>query len=447
VICFQAEIVEAMGLAMRQINVGLLGLGTVGSGVVALLEQQRELWQRRFNTRVDVRKALVRNPSRHRPGCEHIVCTQNAAEVLNDPDIDIIVEVMGGAQPALNYIQRAIENHKPVVTANKLLIACHGHELFDLAQRENVSIGFEASVAGGIPILHVLRQSMINAPITRITGIINGTCNFILSHMEQNGETFTRSLSEAQALGFAEADPATDIGGLDAAHKLTIIASMAFGIPLKLSALTVTGIENIAAIDVFRARELGYCIRHVAVAERREDGLSLRAEPVLVEDQSLLASVQGAMNAIVIETEGVGDMMFYGPGAGSLATASAILSDIADLLPAPSSASTPPLGFLPQGITSQPMIQPGLIHHPWYLHVHLKEQAGAMAALTGALAQNDISLERIVQPQGDTDTDRVPVIAITHEIPRACMDAAMEHIRNLNCVHAKPVFLPVLTIY
>ncbi|MDX1698288.1 MAG: homoserine dehydrogenase, partial [Thiohalobacterales bacterium] len=345
---------------MKPVNVGLLGLGTVGGGTFNVLKRNADEITRRAGRGIRISHAAAReyDPARL-PGIDAITVTDDAFAVVEQPDVDIIVELIGGYEPARELVLKAIANGKHVVTANKALIALHGNEIFAAAQEQGVMVAFEAAVAGGIPIIKAIREGLAANQILWLTGIINGTGNFILTEMRDKGRDFDDVLKEAQALGYAEADPTFDIEGIDAAHKLTILASIAFGIPLQFDKVYTEGISRITREDVENAGELGYRIKHLGFTRRSERGIEMRVHPTLIPERRLIANVDGVMNAVLVNADAVGPTLYYGAGAGSEPTASAVVADIVDVvrvMTADPENRVPHLAFQPSSITDTPVL-------------------------------------------------------------------------------------------
>ena len=400
---------------MNPVSIGLLGLGTVGRGTAVILARNALEIERRAGRPITVRRALVRDEARARKvlvelfpsdvageSVSPIEIVSDAARIVDDPAIDIVCESMGGEEPALSLIRRAIVNGKHVITANKALVATHGNELFALAREHGVVVAFESSVAGGIPIIKAIREGLSANRIEWLAGIINGTGNFILSEMAHEGREFDDVLAEAQSLGYAEADPTFDVEGIDAAHKLAILASIAFGIPLQFDAVFTEGIASIERTDVAFAAELGYRIKHLGVARRRPDGVELRVHPTLVPERRLIANVDGVMNAVLVHGDAVGSTLYYGPGAGGEPTGSALVADIIDVVRALATdpeQRVPHLAFRPDALSSSPVLGPDDYECAYYLRLRAADRPGVLADITGIFGELGISIEAIVQKE------------------------------------------------
>ena len=424
---------------MKPVNVGVLGLGTVGGGTVNVLTRNAEEITRRAGRGIVVTHAAARDPDKPRI-CDttDITLTRDPFEVVNDPDVQIVVELIGGDGLALELVMKAIENGKHVVTANKALIAKHGNEIFAAAQKQGVMVAFEAAVAGGIPIIKAIREGLAGNRIEWLAGIINGTGNFILTEMRDNGSDFSDVLAEAQRLGYAEADPAFDVEGTDAAHKLTILASIAFGIPLQFEACFTEGITNITREDVEYAEELGYRIKHLGVARRTDDGVELRVHPTLIPERRLIANVDGVMNAVLVKGDAVGPTLYYGAGAGAEPTASAVVADIIDVvrtLTSDPENRVPHLAFQPDALSDLPILPMDQVVTSYYLRLQTKDKPGVLSDVTKILADSGISIEAVIQkePVGDADAT---IIMLTHQVVEGKMFEAISAIESLSTITA-----------
>jgi homoserine dehydrogenase len=421
---------------LKTINVGICGLGTVGGGTFRLLAQNAAVITGRSGAAVAVTHVGAR---RDNPDCELAACrvSRDIFAVAEDPAVDILVELIGGTDVARQLVERAIANGKHVVTANKALIAEHGNELFAAAAARGVSIRFEAAVAGGIPIIKALREGLAGNNIQWLAGIINGTGNFILSEMREKGREFADVLAEAQALGYAEADPTFDVEGIDAAHKLVILASLAFGMPLKFSQVYTEGITRLTPRDVDYAAELGYRIKHLGVARRVEQGVELRVHPTLVPEQRLLANVNGVMNAVLVEGDAVGPTLYYGAGAGALPTASAVVADIVDLardLAAGQQPMVPAMGFGGAAVQDLPVLAMADVSTAYYLRMEAEDKPGVMSSVASLLSEQGISIEALIQKAPQAHETRVPVIILTNQAPEGRLDAAVDAIEALDTI-------------
>ena len=401
----------------KHIKVGILGLGTVGAGTAKVLQGNGDEIERRLGSSLSVVIASVRDMNADRD-CDtsQFRLTQDGSEVVNHPEVDIVVETIGGDGIAKQLILAAIGNGKHVVTANKALIALHGEEIFAAAREHGVSVMFEPAVAGGISIIKAIREGMAANRIELVAGIINGTGNFILTEMRDKGRTFEDVLKEAQQLGYAEADPTFDVAGIDAAHKLTILASIAFGIPLQFEKVYTEGISNLNLVDVAYAGELGYHIKHLGIAKRTEAGIELRVHPTLIPKKRLIANVNGVMNAVLVKGDVVGNTLHYGAGAGAEATASAVVADLVDLartLDAAPDNRVPALGFVADAIRAVEILDCSRFESAYYLRAEVNDVAGVMSQLSSVFADHSISLEAITQKEPARGDTAVSVIFIT----------------------------------
>ena len=426
---------------MNSVKVGLLGLGTVGAGTVNLLSRNRDEITRRAGRAIEVIHAAARNLDRQREcSTEGIRLTTDPFEVVNNPEVDIVVELIGGEEPARELVLRAIDNGKHVVTANKALIATHGNEIFAHARQRGVAVVFEAAVAGGIPIIKAIREGLTGNRIQWLAGIINGTSNFILTEMFYQSREFADVLAEAQRLGYAEADPTFDIEGVDAAHKLTILASIAFGIPLQFDKVYTEGISAITREDVAYAQELGYRIKLLGLARRDERGISLRVHPALVPERRLLASVDGVMNAVMVHGDPVGSTLYYGRGAGAGPTASAVVADLVDVareLNLALESRVPYLAFQANALSDEPVVPMSEVETRYYLRMQAHDEPGVLADVTRILGDARISIEAILQKQPAEGAEHVPVIILTHKVREGQMNEAIRRIEALEAIQGK----------
>ncbi len=434
----------------RPVNIGLLGLGTVGGGTAEVLQRNSEEISRRAGRAIKIVAASVRDLNKKRsPVLKNVQLTLDSEEIVDNPDIDIVLELIGGTEDACKLVLRAIENGKHVVTANKALIALHGNEIFSAAQRKGVTVAFESAVAGGIPIIKAIREGLAGNKIQWLAGIINGTGNFILTEMRDKGRDFADVLSEAQALGYAEADPTFDVEGIDAAHKLTILASIAFGVPLQFEKVYTEGISTIEKVDVEYAGELGYRIKHLGIARRNENGLELRVHPTLIPHRRLIANVDGVMNAVLIRADAVGPTLYYGPGAGAEPTASAVVADLVDVVRALTSDPenrVPHLAFQPDAIQDIPVLAIDEVETAFYLRMQVQDQAGVLADITSIFADQGISIEAIVQKEEQDETGCVPLVMLSHKVVESSMAVAIEKIESLATVSGKIVKIRLETL-
>jgi homoserine dehydrogenase len=428
---------------MNPVKVGLLGLGTVGGGTVKVLSRNAQEIMRRAGRGIEVVHASARDLSKPRI-CDTtgITLTQDPFEVVNNPELQVIVELIGGTDQARELVLRAIANGKHVVTANKALIARYGNEIFAAARDKGVMVAFEAAVAGGIPIIKAIREGLAGNRIEWLAGIINGTGNFILTEMRDKGRDFAEVLAEAQRLGYAEADPTFDVEGIDAAHKLTILASIAFGIPLQFDKAYTEGISRITRQDVSYAEELGYRIKHLGIARRTEEGIELRVHPTLIPHRRLIANVDGVMNSVLVKGDAVGPTLFYGAGAGAEPTASAVVADLVDVvrtLTADPENRVPHLAFQPDALSDLPILPMEKVETAYYLRMQAQDRPGVLADVTRILADQGISIEAMLQkaPANGGD-DTVPVVILTHRIRERQMNEAIRRIEALGTM-AGPV--------
>ncbi len=423
---------------MKPVHIGLLGLGTVGGGTARLLKDNAEEIARRAGREIQVMHAAARGLGGQTPeGVEQARLTEDAFEVVRDPQVDIVVELIGGDSPARELVLEAIANGKHVVTANKALIAKHGNEIFAAAQKKGVVVAFEAAVAGGIPIIKAIREGLSANRIQWIAGIINGTGNFILSEMRDKGRDFDDVLKEAQQLGYAEADPTFDVEGIDAAHKLCILASIAFGVPLQFDKVYTEGISRIASEDVTFAAELGYRIKHLGITRASSRGIEMRVHPTLIPEKRLIANVDGVMNAVLIMADKLGPSLYYGAGAGADPTASAVVADIIDVtrtLTADPDNRVPHLAFQPDRIDDAPVLAMDEVETAYYLRLSAEDKPGVMADITRILGQSGISIEAILQKEPAPGETTANIILLTQRIREAQMNQALEQIGQLAAV-------------
>ena len=423
---------------MNPIKVGLLGIGTVGSGTFNVLKRNQEEIRRRAGRGIEIAVVADLNTERAREltgGAVDVVA--DAHEVVTRPDIDIVVELIGGYGIARELVLKAIENGKHVVTANKALLAVHGNEIFEAARKKGVIVAFEAAVAGGIPIIKALREGLTANRIQWIAGIINGTTNFILSEMRDKGLDFATVLKEAQQLGYAEADPTFDIEGIDAAHKVTLMSAIAFGMPVQFDRAHVEGITKLAAIDIKYAEELGYRIKLLGITRRREEGVELRVHPTLVPASRLIANVEGAMNAVLVQGDAVGATLYYGKGAGAEPTASAVIADLVDvtrLHTADPNHRVPHLAFQPDELSSVPVLPIEEVTSSYYLRMRVADQTGVLAEITRILAEAGISIDAMLQKESREGEPQTDIIILTHLTREKHVNAAIRSIEALETV-------------
>jgi homoserine dehydrogenase len=403
---------------MKPINVGLLGIGTVGGGTFRVLRRNQEEITRRAGREIRIAMVADRDLARARAitgGQAEVV--GDALQVIDNPNIDIVVELIGGYSPAKEFVLRAIANGKHVVTANKALLANHGNEIFAAAQTAGVMVAFEAAVAGGIPIIKALREGLTANHIEWIAGIINGTSNFILSEMREKGKSFDEVLREAQRLGYAEADPTFDIEGIDAAHKLTIMSALAFGIPMQFAKAYTEGISKLTREDIAYAEELGYRIKLLGLTRKTPAGIELRVHPTLVPKRRLIANVEGVMNAILVKGDAVGPTLYYGAGAGAEPTASAVVADLVDVTrmhTADPEHRVPHLAFQPDALSDTPILPIEAVETAYYLRLRVVDKPGVLADITRILADQNISIDAMVQKEPSEGEEQVDIIMLTH---------------------------------
>ncbi len=426
---------------MKPIKVGVLGLGTVGGGTVNVLKRNAAEIARRAGRDIIITRASAKDLGKPRI-CDTtgILLSNNPLDIINDPDIDIVLELIGGAGAVKDYVLQAIANGKHIVTANKSLIALHGNEIFAKASEKGVIVAFEAAVAGGIPIIKAIREGLSGNQIEWLAGIINGTGNFILTEMRDKGRDFADVLAEAQALGYAEADPTFDVEGIDAAHKLTILASIAFGIPLQFEKVYTEGITKIDRVDVEYAEQLGYRIKHLGIARKTSAGIELRVHPTLIPERRLIANVNGVMNAVLVCGDAVGATLYYGRGAGAEPTGSAVVADVIDVVRALTSDPenrVPHLAFQANALADIPVLSADSFKTAYYLRLHAEDKSGVLADVTRILADHDISIEAISQKEPAKGETSVPIIMLTQVTQEQRMNAAIAKIEALTTVSGK----------
>ena len=425
-----------MADSMEPVRVGILGMGTVGQGTVRVLERNAEEISRRVGRELRITHAAVRNPARLKGLDLRARTSSDPWAVVCDPEVDVVVEVMGGQEPALGLLMAAIAAGKHVVTANKALLAEHGNEIFAAAQARGVMVAFEAAVAGAIPIIKAIREGLAGNRIQWLAGIINGTSNYILSQMFRAGWDFQQALTEAQRLGYAEADPGLDVDGGDAAHKITLMASVAFGIPIDFAHCHVEGIRTLERMDVVYAAELGYRIKLLGIARRRVDGVELRVHPTLIPESHLLANVEGPFNAILVESDAAGQSLYYGRGAGGDPTASAVVADLVDVartMTADPSNRVPHLAFQPGAMSALPLLPMAEVESAYYLRIHAHNRSGVLAQVATTLAEYDISIEALVQKE-TPEADAVPIVLLLHRCREGDLEQAIARIEALAVV-------------
>ena len=427
---------------MQPVKIGLLGLGTVGGGTVSVLTRNADEIARRAGRAIQITLAAAKEYD-----ADAIVGLDQIESITDDPflvvdnsDVEIIIELIGGSSPAKELVLKAIENGKHVITANKALIALHGNEIFAAAQKKGVTVAFEAAVAGGIPIIKAVREGLAANQIEWIAGIINGTGNFILTEMRDKGRDFKDVLKEAQSLGYAEADPTFDIEGIDAAHKLTILGSIAFGMPLQFDKTYTEGITKIEQQDVLYAEELGYRIKHVGISRKVENGIEQRVHPTLIPERRLIANVDGVMNAVLVKSDAVGPTLYYGAGAGSEPTASAVVADIVDVVRALTTDPenrVPHLAFQPDALSDINILPIEEIETAYYLRMYAIDKPGVVADVTKILGDSNISIEAILQKEPIGNASCIPVIFLTQCVKEKTMNGAISQIEKLDAIDGK----------
>jgi homoserine dehydrogenase len=420
---------------MKPINVGLLGIGTVGGGTFAVLRRNQEEITRRAGRAITLKIVADQDLERaNRIVGDAAEVTADAFSVVRNPNIDIVVELIGGTKVAKDLIMQAIDHGKHVVTANKALLAVHGTEIFSAAQKKGVMVAFEAAVAGGIPIIKALREGLTANRIEWIAGIVNGTSNFILSEMRDKGATFEDVLKQAQERGYAEADPTFDIEGIDAAHKLTIISAISFGIPMQFSKAYTEGISRLTRQDIRYAEELGYRIKLLGITRRTPKGIELRVHPTLIPARRLIANVEGVMNAVLVKGDAVGQTLYYGAGAGAEPTASAVVADLVDVTrmhTADPGNRVPHLAFQPDALSDTPILPMGEVETAYYLRLRVLDRPGVLADITRILADLTISIDAMVQKEPGEGEEQVDIIMLTHLTVEKNVNAAIARIEKL----------------
>jgi homoserine dehydrogenase len=430
---------------MKPINAGLLGIGTVGGGTFTVLKRNEEEITRRAGRPIRITVVADKNVALAKQvtgGACRI--TDDAFAVVADPEVDIVIELIGGCGVAKELVLRAIENGKHVVTANKALLATHGNEIFAAAQKQGVMVAFEAAVAGGIPIIKALREGLTANRIEWIAGIINGTTNFILSEMRDKGLSFEAVLKEAQRLGYAEADPTFDVEGVDAAHKLTIMSAIAFGIPMRFDKAHIEGIAKLQAEDIRYAEQLGYRIKLLGITKRTAGGVELRVHPTLIPAKRLIANVEGAMNAVLVKGDAVGATLYYGKGAGAEPTASAVIADLVDVTrmhTADPEHRVPHLAFQPDAVKDIPILPMSEVETSYYLRLRVEDRPGVLADITRILADQQISIDAMIQREPAEGEEQTDIIMLTHQTLEKNADAAIARIEALPVVKGKVVRL------
>jgi len=429
---------------MKPINIGLMGVGTVGGGTAEVLKRNAEEISRRAGRRIRLFIAANRDTARAREKCgSEVIVVDDAFQIVNHPEVDIVVELIGGTTIARDLVFQAIENGKHVVTANKKLVAEYGNELFARARAKGVMVAFEAAVAGGVPIIKALRESLAANRVEWVAGIINGTANYILTEMREKGTSFADALADAQRLGYAEADPTFDIEGHDSGHKLTIMAAIAFGIPMQFDKCYLEGISKLTSKDIRYAEELGYRVKLLGLTRRTEEGIELRVHPTLIPDYRLIANVNGVKNAVLVNCDAAGPTMYYGSGAGALPTASAVVADIVDvtrLLTADPGHQVPHLAFQPDQLHDLPILGIEEVVSSYYLRIQVADRAGVLANITRILAEDAISIEALIQKGAATDGS-AEVVILTHRVKEKHINHAIAAIEDLDSVSGSVVRL------
>jgi homoserine dehydrogenase len=428
-------------LGIKPINVGLLGIGTVGGGTFNVLQHNAEEIMRRAGRPIRITVVADKNIVLAKKVTEgKCLVTDDAFSVVNDPEVDIIIELIGGYGVAKELVMKAIDNGKHVVTANKALLATHGNEIFKAAQDKGVMVAFEAAVAGGIPIIKAVREGLTANRIEWIAGIINGTTNFILSEMRDKGLSFDTVLKEAQRLGYAEADPTFDIEGVDAAHKITILAAIAFGIPMQFDKAHIEGISKLDATDIKYAELLGYRIKLLGITKRTDEGVELRVHPTLIPSKRLIANVEGAMNAVLVYGDAVGATLYYGKGAGAEPTASAVIADLVDITrmhTADPENRVPHLAFQPNAMADLKILPIDDVITSYYLRMRIQDKPGVLADITRILADEQISIDAMIQKEPSEGEEQTDLIMLTHQTREKRVNAAIAKIEALSVVAGK----------
>ncbi len=435
---------------MKQLNVGILGLGTVGGGTYTVLKRNAAEITRRTGVHIKVAQVADKNTTRINELTNgEVNVTDDAFAVVSNPEVDVVVELIGGYTIAKDLILKAIENKKHVVTANKALIAVHGNEIFSAAQKMNVMVAFEAAVAGGIPIIKALREGLTANRNEWVAGILNGTTNYILTEMRDKGLAYQDVIGEAQRLGYAEADPTFDVEGIDAAHKLVIMSAIAFGMPLKFNEAYTEGITKLQQADIGYAEELGYNVKLLGITKRTESGVELRVHPTLIPAKRLVANVDGAMNAVVVQGDAVGPTLYYGAGAGAEPTASAVIADLIDiarLKDVSPSQRTPFLSYQPEHVQDLPVIAIDDVETAFYIRLKATDKPGVMAAITKILADLKISIDAMIQKEPATASNEADIVILTHATLEKNMNLAIDEIESLPAVVGEIVKIRMETL-
>ena len=435
---------------MQEIKLGLIGFGTVGSGLAQVLYEQQERLEKRTGARIRLCKVadiMVESLPEHISRGGSVTLTKNVDEIINDPEISIVVELIGGIEPARSFILKAIDHRKHVVTANKALLSLHGKEIFEAAARKGVEVGFEASVGGGIPVIKSLKEGLVGNKILSIMGIMNGTANYILTQMTDHAIPFEEVLKDAQAKGFAEADPTYDIEGIDTAHKLVILMTIAYGTYIHLDQVTTEGISRIQPIDIDFAREFGYRIKLLAISRNHGDHVEARVHPTMVPDEHLLANINGAFNAIHFKGDMLGNVVLYGLGAGMMPTGSAVVADVVDIarnILTDAVQRVPSLSYLPEHFTERDITPLKDLRCPYYFRMTALDKPGVLSTISGILGKYSISIESVIQ-KGRGYKEAVPLVILTHEAAESEVQEAIAEIDALDIVRDKTVKIRILT--
>jgi homoserine dehydrogenase len=431
---------------MKKIHVGLLGFGTVGSGMVKILLENREVIESRLGASLALKRIAVHDLERNREvAVDASLLTTDAEMVIDDPEVDIVVELIGGYEPAKRFMLRAIENGKHVVTANKALLAAYGDEIFSAASQKGVEVGFEASVGGGIPLIRSMKEGLVANRIESLFGILNGTANYILTKMTDHGIPFSEVLKEAQALGYAEADPTFDIEGIDTAHKLTVLLAIAYGVPIDSKAVYTEGISKITPLDIKFMKEFGYRIKLLAISKDDGGAIEARVHPTLIPDDSMLANVNEAYNALYIKGDAVGNVMLYGPGAGMMPTGSAVVSDLVDVarnVLRGAVGRVPSVGYQPAGMKTRRIKSIEELQTEYYFRFSAEDRPGVLSKISGILGDHQISIKSVHQKGRDL-VGAVPIVMITHEAKEAAVRTALSEIDQLEVVKDKTVLIRI----
>jgi homoserine dehydrogenase len=431
---------------MRKICIGLLGFGTVGSGTAKILVENREVLKSRLGADLELKWIADLDITRDRGiTVDRKILTTNAEAVINDPEVDVVVELIGGYVPAKQFILKALKNGKQVVTANKALLASHGNEIFATARENGVEIGFEASVGGGIPLIRSMKEGLVANRIKGLYGILNGTSNYILSKMTEEGASFVDVLKEAQAMGYAEADPTFDVEGIDAAHKLTILLSIAYGVPVNFDVVYTEGISRITPLDIMFMKEFGYRIKLLAISKDHGDAIEARVHPTLIPETSLLANVNGAYNALYVTGDAVGNVMFYGLGAGQMPTGSAVVSDIVDVarnILNGAVGRVPAVGYQPAFLKERRIKPIEELVAKYYFRFSAHDSPGVLSKISGVLGTHGISIESAYQKGRDL-VGAVPIVMISHEAKEAAVQSALAEIDKMDVVKDKTVLIRI----